>query len=342
MPKGDQAELEVLPGAAAEDLVKCRKEAPMKSPAKALTSIGDTVKFEVYWRPGQDQFALNAKIVEVEKRLAQLEVEPMGSSLLETVHILQAKMNVLDEVILDQVEARLKSILGKVKEIAEHEAMVQCANSQSKIHQTYELMQHWDPIASSLPDVLQYLLTLRDLHEEATQVGQVLEDMETMQKEIADALQVNTFLLEVVSPTNICWTCTWAWIVPDFVGDACKALASCVCGTVAAVTFDDFHKNSNRLICSAVFGFDESGHLREQLCFAPSGLVVTSVDIQSVEPVDQRTRDALQRSVQLAIEIATNSQEAAARSPCFPMSPHVPPSPPYVPCLSPVHLPVCC
>ncbi|XP_017374604.1 major vault protein [Cebus imitator] len=31
------------------------------------------------------------------------------------------------------------------------------------------------------------------------------------------------------------------------------------------------------------------------------------------EPVDQRTRDALQRSVQLAIEITTNSQEAAAK-----------------------------
>ena len=41
--------------------------------------------------------------------------------------------------------------------------------------------------------------------------------------------------------------------------------------------------------------------------------MVTSIDIQSVEPVDQRTRDALQKSVQLAIEITTNSQEAAAR-----------------------------
>ncbi|XP_009467086.1 PREDICTED: major vault protein, partial [Nipponia nippon] len=101
--------------------------------------------------------------------------------------------------------------------------------------------------------------------------------------------------------------------VPDFVGDACKALASRVRGAVAAVTFDDFHKNSNRLICSAVFGFDDGGRLRQQVRFAPNGLVVTSVDIQSVEPVDQRTRDALQRSVQLAIEIATNSQEAAAR-----------------------------
>ncbi|XP_047910994.1 dynactin subunit 2-like isoform X1 [Anser cygnoides] len=206
---------EWLPAAAAEELAKCRTEAPVKSPAKALTSIGDMVTFEVYWRPGQDQFALDAKIVELEKRLAQLEatvqckpisqnlllVEPMGSSLLETAQILQAKVNILDEVMLDQIEARLKSILGKVKEIAEHEATLQCANSQSKIHQTYELMQHWDPIASSLPDVVQYLLTLRDLHKEATQVGQVLEDMETMQKEIADALQVNTFLLEVVQKT---------------------------------------------------------------------------------------------------------------------------------------------
>ncbi|ETE67080.1 Major vault protein alpha, partial [Ophiophagus hannah] len=101
--------------------------------------------------------------------------------------------------------------------------------------------------------------------------------------------------------------------VPDFIGDACKTLASRIRGAVAAVTFDDFHKNSNRLICAAVFGFDGEGNLRHFLRFAPNGLVISSVDIQSVEPVDQRTRDALQRSVQLAIEITTNSQEAAAR-----------------------------
>ncbi|XP_075998827.1 major vault protein [Genypterus blacodes] len=101
--------------------------------------------------------------------------------------------------------------------------------------------------------------------------------------------------------------------VPDFVGDACKAIASRVRGAVASVQFDDFHKNSNRIICSAVFGFDEKLAVRRNLCFNQNKLVVTSVDIQSVEPVDQRTRDALQKSVQLAIEITTNSQEAAAR-----------------------------
>ncbi|MED6271818.1 hypothetical protein CHARACLAT_024202 [Characodon lateralis] len=101
--------------------------------------------------------------------------------------------------------------------------------------------------------------------------------------------------------------------VPDFVGDACKAIASRIRGAVASVQFDDFHKNSIRIICSAVFGFDEKLAVRTSLHFNQNNLVISSVDIQSVEPVDQRTRDALQKSVQLAIEITTNSQEAAAR-----------------------------
>ncbi|KAL4223159.1 hypothetical protein ACF0H5_016631 [Mactra antiquata] len=101
--------------------------------------------------------------------------------------------------------------------------------------------------------------------------------------------------------------------VPDFVGDACKAIASRVRGAVAQVAFDDFHKNSARVIRSSVFGFDEKDKVRDMFRFNQNNLVITSIDIQSVEPVDQRTRDSLQKSVQLAIEITTNSQEAAAR-----------------------------
>jgi len=35
--------------------------------------------------------------------------------------------------------------------------------------------------------------------------------------------------------------------VPDFVGDACKAIASRIRGSVAGVQFDDFHKVSELL-----------------------------------------------------------------------------------------------
>ncbi|CAF1659453.1 unnamed protein product [Rotaria magnacalcarata] len=101
--------------------------------------------------------------------------------------------------------------------------------------------------------------------------------------------------------------------VPDFVGDAAKAIASRVRGAVAGTQFDDFHKNSAQIIRTSVFGLDANQKIRENFTFPQNNLVITSIDIQSVEPVDQRTRDALQKSVQLAIEITTNSQEAAAK-----------------------------
>jgi major vault protein len=82
---------------------------------------------------------------------------------------------------------------------------------------------------------------------------------------------------------------------------------------VAGVQFDDFHKNSAKIIRASVFGIDDKGKVRDRFAFPANCLVITSIDIQSAEPVDQRTRDALQKSVQLAIEITTNSQEATAR-----------------------------
>lgn len=100
--------------------------------------------------------------------------------------------------------------------------------------------------------------------------------------------------------------------VPDFIGDFCKAIASRVRGNVAQKSFDDFHKNSAELIRTAVFGKD-GDVVRNTLRFKANNLVITNIDIQSVEPVDSKTRDALQKSVQLAIEITTKSQEAAAR-----------------------------
>lgn len=98
--------------------------------------------------------------------------------------------------------------------------------------------------------------------------------------------------------------------VPDFVGDACKAIASRVRGAAAAESFDAFHRNSTTIIRRAVFGAASDF---EPLRFESNGLVITSVDIHSVDPADPKTRDALQKSVQLAIEITTKQQEASAR-----------------------------
>jgi len=101
--------------------------------------------------------------------------------------------------------------------------------------------------------------------------------------------------------------------VRDFTGDACKAIASRVRAAVASETFDNFHKNSAKIIRRSVFGEDETGKIHDNFKFQANSLVVTNIDIQGVEPVDESTRTSLQKSVQLAIQITTQSQEARAK-----------------------------
>jgi major vault protein len=58
---------------------------------------------------------------------------------------------------------------------------------------------------------------------------------------------------------------------------------------------------------------DNEGHIRDEFRFRTNNLVITNIDIQSVEPVDEETLKSLQKSVQIAIQITTDAQEAAAR-----------------------------
>lgn len=102
--------------------------------------------------------------------------------------------------------------------------------------------------------------------------------------------------------------------VSDFIGDLCKAVASRIRGAVAAVPFDDFHKNSARLIRNSVFGVNkQSGKIRDQFLMKQNNLLITGIDIKSIEPEDPKTRNALQKSVQQAIEITTEAQQSLAR-----------------------------
>ena len=91
------------------------------------------------------------------------------------------------------------------------------------------------------------------------------------------------------------------------------AIASKVRGEVASLTFENFHKHAARHIRKAIFGFDKDQKVQDQIIFPNNNLYVTNVDIQIVEPVDDKTKQSLQKLVNLAIEITTKMQEAEAK-----------------------------
>lgn len=100
--------------------------------------------------------------------------------------------------------------------------------------------------------------------------------------------------------------------VPDFIGFASREVASRIRGRVAGIPFEQFHKYSAEIVRAGVFGKDAEGMIRRELVFPANNLVITNIDVQSIEPVDQQMRDSLSKSVQMAIEIATKSIEMAA------------------------------
>lgn len=106
---------------------------------------------------------------------------------------------------------------------------------------------------------------------------------------------------------------TKIFAVKDFIGDLCNIMASQVRSAVASVDFDSFHKTSARLIRKSVFGVDAEGKIKKEFPLIKNNLVITNVDIQSVEPIDDNTKENLQKTVTLAIEITTKRQEATAR-----------------------------
>ncbi|XP_063283551.1 dynactin subunit 2 [Pelobates fuscus] len=195
------------------DVAKTKKGPEWKSPGKISTQeTGNLVTYELHCRPEQAKFSHSAKVAELEKRLGELEaavhcdqetqnpltVGLQGSSLMGTVEILQAKVNMLDVASLDQVEARLQSVLGKMNEIAKHKAAVEDADTESKVHQLYDIVQKWDSMSSTLPQVVQRLVTLKQLHEQAMQFGQLLTHLDTTQQIIANSLKDNTGALAMV------------------------------------------------------------------------------------------------------------------------------------------------
>ncbi|RNF05301.1 putative major vault protein [Trypanosoma rangeli] len=105
-----------------------------------------------------------------------------------------------------------------------------------------------------------------------------------------------------------------AFAMPDFIGKACSTLANRVRAAIAMESFEQFHRNSSSVIRKAIF-CSHSGmtEMREDgLYFPVNGLLITSVDVRTVEPVEPNTLNALKKSVQLAVEIITKSQENEA------------------------------
>uniref|UniRef100_A0A7N6F6G1 Dynactin subunit 2 n=1 Tax=Anabas testudineus TaxID=64144 RepID=A0A7N6F6G1_ANATE len=171
-------------------------------PAASAKVPDGVILYELHSRPEQEKFNESAKMADLEKRLAELEIAVgTGSDKQDTIELLQARVSALDSATLDQVEARLQSVLGKMNEIAKHKAAIEDADTQNKVSQLYDVVQKWDAMSTSIPQVVQRLVAVKELHEQAMQFGQLLTHLDTTQQMINNSLKDNNSLLTQVQQT---------------------------------------------------------------------------------------------------------------------------------------------
>lgn len=176
---------------------------------------GAIITYELLYRPEHDKFQHVAKAADMEKRLSELEavvgkapdkpnpiaVGLQSSTVMGALELMQLRLGVLDPANLDQIEARLQGVLGKLNEVTKQKDYAEEAETQSKVAKLYEMMERWDSVADALPRVAERLRALKELHEQAMQFGQLLSHLESTQHMISSSVQTNSSLLTQLNKT---------------------------------------------------------------------------------------------------------------------------------------------
>ncbi|KMQ92999.1 putative dynactin subunit 2-like protein [Lasius niger] len=171
------------------------------------------LKYQMMYFPEKARMQEAARIAQLEQRLCCLE-NLIGTSndklskfsqnlkcegIMEAVQGLEAKTSLLDVNQLDTIETRLGTLIYRMDSIAQKKAVAeQDSEQEQKISEMYEIMKKTDAISQILPQTVERLLTLSDIHQQAAAFSKSLIRLEELQAEISSGLDSNKSLLKGV------------------------------------------------------------------------------------------------------------------------------------------------
>lgn len=183
--------------------------------AKPVPASGDHLTYELCYKPEQAKFSQMAKLADVEERLDRVSavvgsdlekftglcMDTSGKSLVEVAALLNAKLSLLEPAQLDHTEGRLHALNQKLNQIAEKKSVIQEADSLNKVSELYELMKKWEHTTASLPEIVDRMIALKELHEQALQFSQALSHLDAAQQQLTSNMQTNESLLKQAEAT---------------------------------------------------------------------------------------------------------------------------------------------
>lgn len=164
--------------------------------------------------PALDQLQATVKIATLEERLKKLEnlvgtdsqkmsmltSHTSSRNLSEAVQLLSSRLYLLEMPHLDQVEARLSLLQQKMQQLSEKKGLLDELDKAGKVNELYELLKKSDAMGSSLAQVVERLVCLQELHDQALQFSKSVSQLDVVQQHLSLALKNNSkHLTEVES-----------------------------------------------------------------------------------------------------------------------------------------------
>ncbi|XP_071530050.1 dynactin subunit 2 [Panulirus ornatus] len=167
------------------------------------------ITYELYYAPEHARLNQLANAATLEKRIDHLETlignnpDKLSSlsawtnhkSVVGAVQVLSARLALLEPAHLDHVEGRLHAVHTRMNSISEKKAAIEDADKQSKVSELYELVKKTEALCSALPEVVDRLVSLEALHDQAMQFSGSLKQLDVAQTRLSAALHSNTDLL---------------------------------------------------------------------------------------------------------------------------------------------------
>ncbi|XP_067119337.1 dynactin subunit 2-A [Centruroides vittatus] len=176
------------------------------------SSGGGDITYELHIKPEIAKLDMISKISDLEQRLKNLEnivgkdqqkLSPLAlqtndKSIVNAIHILSARTSLLDPTHLDQVEGRLVALQQRLLLISEKKTQVEDIEKQNKISELYDLLKKTEMLNVNMPVIMDRLLALKELHEQALQFSKALTQLDTVQQQITSSLKKDEKLLLTV------------------------------------------------------------------------------------------------------------------------------------------------
>eukprot|EP00026_Physarum_polycephalum_P008776 Phypoly_transcript_08877.p1 GENE.Phypoly_transcript_08877~~Phypoly_transcript_08877.p1 ORF type:complete len:458 (+),score=137.11 Phypoly_transcript_08877:92-1375(+) len=166
------------------------------------------VTYELYYTPDQQKYVHLNKLVDLEKRVAQLEelvgtpsvpgtssAPATSAPLASLVGDLRDKVTLLDGPRLESLIQKIKALTPQLEAAAKNSTQERAAAQDKKINEMYEMMSKWDSVSTQLPALVSRMVGLRAVHEDAARFASAVSALDREQGATHALLKDNAELI---------------------------------------------------------------------------------------------------------------------------------------------------